>query len=117
MSTESDRVRLQEMLEAAKRAVRFAEGRSRSDLEDEDDPLVHALMRLITVVGEAADHVTPQARSELPEIPWPDVVNMRHRLVHAYFDVNLEILWATVQRSLPELIRHLEAGLGSPDDA
>lgn len=111
MPSESDGIRLQEMLDAARRAVRFAEGRSRADLDDEEDPLVHALVRLVAVIGEAAYHVSVETRSELDEIPWPDVVNMRHRLIHAYFDIDLDILWATVQRSLPDLIGHLEAHL------
>ncbi|MCD6552915.1 MAG: DUF86 domain-containing protein [Anaerolineae bacterium] len=39
----------------------------------------------------------------LPSLPWDDIIGMRHRLVHAYFDINLDILWTTVQKDLPEL--------------
>ncbi|MGD2114477.1 MAG: DUF86 domain-containing protein [Acidobacteriota bacterium] len=117
MPSEPDRIRLQEMLDAARKAVRFAEGRSRAVLDDEDEPLMDALARLVAVIGEAAHHVSVETRSELDEIPWPDVVNMRHRLIHAYFDVDLDILWATVQRSLPELVGHLEAHLAESGGA
>lgn len=58
--------------------------------------LTFALVRAVEVVGEAASKVTPQGRSELPAIPWTSVVGMRNRLVHAYFDVDLDILWNTV---------------------
>jgi uncharacterized protein with HEPN domain len=95
----------------------LAEGRSRAALDDEDEPLMDALARLVAVIGEAAHHVSVETRSELDEIRWPDVVNMRHRLIHAYYDVDLDILWATVQRSLPELIGHLEAHLAEPEGA
>lgn len=105
------------MLDAARKAVRVAEGRRRQDLEDEDDPLADGLVRLITVIGEAAGKVSPSARSELSQIPWADVVGMRNRLIHAYFEVDLDILWATVQDSLPSLIRSLEAGLGRGEPA
>jgi len=107
----ADRIRLQHMLDAAKKAVRLAEERSREDLDDEDDALRDALVRLISVVGEAASKVSPATCSELAEIPWPDVVGMRHRLIHAYFDVDLDILWATVQYSLPDLVESLESAL------
>jgi uncharacterized protein with HEPN domain len=108
---EDDRIRLQHMLDAAKKAKRLATGRNREELDSEDDPLQDALVHLITVLGEAANKVSSSTRSELAAIPWPDVVGMRNRLVHAYFDINLDILWATVQYSLPSLIRSLEAAL------
>lgn len=103
------------MLDAAKKALHFAEGRNRDDLEDEDDLLLHALVRLITVIGEAANRVGPETRSEL-DLPWPEVVGMRNRLTHAYFDINRDILWATVQKDLPVLIRTLETALAEPED-
>jgi uncharacterized protein with HEPN domain len=107
--SESDRIRLQHMLEAARRAVRLADGRERADLDDEDDPLGLALVQLVGAIGEAAYKVTPEGRAEIEDIPWPDIVGMRHRLIHAYYDINYEILWATVKVNLPDLIRTLEA--------
>lgn len=103
------------MLEAARRAVHLADGRERTDLEDEDDPLGPALVQLVGVVGEAAYKVSRKVRTDLEEIPWQDIVGMRHRLIHAYHDINYEILWATVKVSLPELIRLLEDADLEPD--
>ena len=107
MIDDSDRVRLRHMLDAARRAVRFAEGRSREELESEDDPLADALIRLVSLIGEAANQVSPAVQTELHDVPWSDVIGMRNRLIHAYFDLNLDILWATVQDSLPSLIESL----------
>jgi uncharacterized protein with HEPN domain len=45
----------------------------------------------------------------MPEAPWEDIIGMRHRLVHAYFDINLDILWQTIEQDLPALIPVLEA--------
>lgn len=109
MIEDSDRVRLRHMLDAARKAVRFAHGRSRNELESEDDPLADALIRLVSLIGEAATQVSPATRTELPGVPWSDVVGMRNRLVHAYFEINLDILWATVQVSLPALVESLSA--------
>lgn len=120
MIDRTDLVRLRHMLDAARTAVRLAEGGSREDLDDPNEALVHALVRLVSVVGEAAGRVGPETREQIAAIPWPDVVGMRNRLIHEYFDVNLGILWATVQDDLPQLIRDLEEAvpeLSVPDQA
>ena len=106
--TEQDRIRLQHMLDSARQAVEFAQGKSRKDL-DVDSMLVLALMKAIELVGEAANQVSPTAQKTLSSIPWQDIIAMRHRLVHSYFDINLDILWETIQQDLPELIASLEA--------
>jgi uncharacterized protein with HEPN domain len=106
-----DRIRLQHMLDAARKARRLAAGSDRKALDDEDNPLTDALSHLISVIGEAAARVNPGTRSELDEIPWSDIVGMRNRLIHAYFDINLDILWATVQGSLAPIIQALESVL------
>lgn len=116
MLTKDDQVRLRHMLDAARTAVGLAAGRSRADLEDQNDPLVHALVRLVSVIGEAAGKLSPAGQSELNEVRWPDLIGMRHRLIHDYFDINLDILWATVQVSLPDLIKNLEAALPESDE-
>lgn len=46
--------------------------------------------------------------ADVPGIPWDDIIGMRHRLVHAYFDINLDTLWRAAQQDLPELIAALE---------
>lgn len=111
MLPEPDRIRLQHMLDAAAKAVRLSAGHDRGELEDDDSPLPDALVHLISVIGEAAGRVSPDTRSALGGIPWPEMVSMRNRLIHAYFDINLDILWATVQDNLPPLIQYLESTL------
>jgi len=105
-----DRIRLQHMLDAACEAVQFSRGRSRVDLE-QDRLLAFGLVKAIEIVGEAAHQVGEDTRKVLTDIPWDDIVGMRHRLVHAYFDINLDILWATVEHDLPPLIEKLRASL------
>lgn len=72
-----------------------------------------ALTRAVEIVGEAAAQVSEAGRDELPAIPWAQIVGMRNRLVHAYFDINRNILWDTVHRSLPMLIAQLKAATAS----
>jgi uncharacterized protein with HEPN domain len=65
----------------------------------------------IEIIGEAPYQVSDITRKQLPGVPWDDIIGMRHRMVHAYSDINLDILWRTVQDDLPALIAGLEASL------
>ena len=102
-----DLVRLRHMLDAAQEARTFAAGKARQDLNT-SRMLVLSLLKDIEIIGEAASQVSPQTRSTTPEIPWQDLVGMRNRLVHAYFNIDLDIVWDTVCNDLPALIVTLE---------
>jgi uncharacterized protein with HEPN domain len=105
-----DTIRLRHMLDAAREAMEFASGRTRSDL-DRNRMLVLSLVKDIEIIGEAAFRISPVTRAQLQDIPWDDIVAMRHRLVHAYFDINLDILWRTVMHDLPSLVELLQPHL------
>jgi uncharacterized protein with HEPN domain len=95
------------MLDAAKEAVEFAAGKSRKDFDD-DRMLTLAITKSIEIIGEAATKVSESCKAENNNIPWNDVAGMRNRLIHGYFDINLDIVWETIQTDLPELIESLE---------
>jgi uncharacterized protein with HEPN domain len=105
--------RIRHMIEAGEQALAFVQGRNRSDL-DGDAMLRLALTRAVEILGEAAAQVSEAGRAELPAVPWPRVIGMRNRLVHAYFDINLDILWDTVELALPTLLAQLR-GLSETD--
>jgi len=102
-----DRWRVGHMIEAAETALEFVAGRSRADL-DTDAMLRMALTRAVEIVGEAASQVSDEGRSELASVPWAQIVGMRNRLVHAYFEINRDILWDTVQLAMPALLAQLK---------
>lgn len=106
-----DVVRLRHMLDAAREAIEFAADTSREDL-DRDRKLTLALVKDIEIIGEAAYQTSEETRRQLTNIAWEDIIGMRHRLVHAYFDINLNILWQTVMNDLPPLIEALRNALG-----
>jgi uncharacterized protein with HEPN domain len=106
-----DAVRLRHMLDAAREATEFARGKRREDLNG-DRKLALALVKDIEIIGEAAYQISEDTRRQLPAISWDDIVGMRNRLVHAYFDINLDILWRTLQDDLPPLIETLRNALG-----
>jgi len=102
-----DLIRLRHMLDAGNDAMAFAANRKRQEL-DTDRMLALSLLKCIEIVGEAASHVTRELRAQHPQIPWEDIIGMRHRLIHAYYDVNLGILWKTVTEDLPPLLEMLK---------
>jgi uncharacterized protein with HEPN domain len=106
-----DRWRICHMIEACEHALAFVAGRARADL-DRDAMLRLALTRAVEVVGEAAGKVSDEGRAELVEVPWAQIVGMRNRLIHAYFDINRDILWDTVQLALPPLLAQLKPAIG-----
>ncbi len=103
-----DAVRIRHMIEAAEAAQRFVAGRKRGDL-DQDDMLLFALVRAIEIVGEAASKVSPETKAATPDVPWPAIVAMRNRLVHAYFDIDRDILWKTISVEIPDLLSLLRS--------
>jgi uncharacterized protein with HEPN domain len=102
----TDRVRLLHMLDAAREAVGFAAGRTRSDL-DSDRMLNLSLVPLIEIVGEAAARVSPETQAKHPEI------GMRHRIAHGYDEINFDIVWEVATVDLPPLIAQLEGALSA----
>ena len=109
-----DRIRVQHMLEAAAEASAFIKDRSPEDLS-RDRILLLALVKEIEIIGEAATQVSEELRDGSPYIPWARIKGMRNRLIHAYSDVNVGMVWSTVVSDLPELLRSLETLLASEE--
>jgi uncharacterized protein with HEPN domain len=108
----NDIVRLRHILDAALEAVAFSQGRKREDL-DNDRMLSLSRVRLLEITGEAARSVSPAGRDAYPKVVWKKMVGMRDRLIHGYFDVNLDVIGETVTEDLPPLIVQLENILSS----
>lgn len=104
MPRPDDNFRLQHLIEAAEKAIAYAAGRDRAALDD-DELLRLALTKLVEIVGEAAKQVSAPTRQAYPAVPWSAAARMRDRLVHHYFDINLDVLWTTVTVDLPELLK------------
>lgn len=102
-----DLIRIRHMIDAARDAVGFVAGKSRRDL-DGDRKLALALFKSIEIIGEAATNVSAECRDAVPDIPWKVIIGMRNRLVHAYFEIDLDVVWYTATVSLPSLIPVLE---------
>ena len=103
MTPPEDLVRLQHLRDAAEKATQFSSGKTRGDLDD-DELLRLALTKLVEIVGEAAKQVSGPTRAAYPEVPWRAAARMRDRLVHHYFDIDLDVLWETITADLPRLL-------------
>ena len=93
---------LQDILTTIEMTEKFVAGLSFDDFQN-DDKTVFAVTRAIEVIGEAAKNIPLAIREQYPEIPWKGVTGMRDKLIHAYFGVNLKVLWDTTQQDLPVL--------------
>ena len=63
----------------------------------------YAVLRALEIIGEATKNVSKEMKAKHPEVNWSDIAGMRDRLIHQYFGVNLDLVWATVKKDLPEL--------------
>lgn len=102
-----DEAYLLDMLLAARDAQNFARGLTREQFQASRLHQVAAL-KVLETIGEAASRVSEPLRATHPQIPWREIIGTRNRLVHAYFEVELDEVWDTVQNDLPPLIAALE---------
>jgi uncharacterized protein with HEPN domain len=103
MTQHEDKVRLRHMLDYSRKAVAMIGGRAREEL-DRDEMLSLALTRAVEIIGEAATRVSQSSQQRHRQIPWPEIIGLRNRLVHGYDAVDVDILWNIIQQDLPSLI-------------
>ena len=110
MSRRDDTVPMRHMLDHAREVVVMVHGRTRQDL-DADRMFQLALTRLLEIIGEAAARVTPAGRARHHDIPWPEIVSTRNRIVHGYDTVDYDVVWDIATLEVPVLIATLERAL------
>ena len=108
-----DSFHLRHMLEACRISRQFSQDRVRADLET-DLMFLYALVKAVEIIGEAASHVSDGFQASHSGIEWLDIIGMRNWLVHAYYDINHDTVWETVQDDIPVLVSKLETLLEQP---
>ncbi|MBL8773791.1 MAG: DUF86 domain-containing protein [Phenylobacterium sp.] len=109
--TERDRSLLEDMRAFARDAVEFLGERDAADLLA-DKRTQYAVIRAVELVGEAASKVSADTRTSAPDLPWREAIGTRNILIHAYHELDLRLVVATVREHLPPLILRLNALLG-----
>jgi uncharacterized protein with HEPN domain len=104
---EHDLVRLQHMLDATSKILDYTDNCVREDL-DNDEKLALALVRLLEILGEAAKNISEPAKRKYPHIPWRQIADARNRLIHGYFDIDLNVVWQIVSTDIPTLNTQLK---------
>lgn len=107
MSRRDDRASLKDMLSHAREAVKLLGDASREEL-GRNRVMQLALTQLVEIVGEAANRVSVETQQANHEIPWPQIVGMRNRLIHGYDIIDFDLLRDTVTNDLPPLIEALQ---------
>jgi uncharacterized protein with HEPN domain len=102
----SDLIRIRHMFDAAGEITAFCDGKTKTDFKA-DRKLVLAVLKDLEIIGEAAARITDVTRSLYPGVQWEDIIGMRNRLIHGYFDVNEDIVWNTLISDLPRLTSQL----------
>ncbi|GAV22218.1 DUF86 domain-containing protein [Carboxydothermus pertinax] len=72
-----------------------------------DNKTIDAVVRNLEIIGEAANKIPNEITKHFPEIPWNAMRGIRNILIHEYFGINLEIIWETIQRDIPDLIKKI----------
>lgn len=102
-----DEAFLLDILNAAETARKFSAKLTKKEFLE--NPLVQSgVLHQIIIIGEAVKRLSAQYRQNHPKIPWKFIAGMRDRITHGYFEVDLEEVWNTVEKDLPELIKYLK---------
>jgi uncharacterized protein with HEPN domain len=107
---------LEHIRKATAEACSFVEGLTKDAFLD-DKRTQNAVVMSIVIIGEAAPRIIeryPTFAAQHPEVPWRSMRGMRNRIAHGYFDINLDVVWETLQSALPQLLQNLPA---APADA
>ena len=107
MSERLDLDCIEDILEAARRAIDYCAGVTYNEFIA-DTKTQDAVARNIEILGEAVKCLSETVRRESPAVPWKNIAGMRDRLIHGYFGVNWDIVWDVVKNDLPPLMADLE---------
>lgn len=106
--SEADIIRLRHMLDACDEIRVFTKRISEREFQTHR-MLILATLKELELIGEAASKVSLSFRKKHPQVPWKTIIAMRNRLIHGYFDINLDIVWRTVHQEIPPLTKLLKA--------
>ncbi len=100
MSRRSVPLLLEDIWESVEKIERYVSGLNH-DAFVKDDKTTDSVVRNLQIIGEAANRLPQEFKTRHSDIEWPKVIGLRHRIVHDYFNVDVEIVWEIIQKDLP----------------
>lgn len=104
------RLRIEDILESIEKIQRYTHGMSFDDFIA-NELVFDAVVRNISIIGEASNHIPERIQELYPDVPWDEMRGIRNVLVHEYFGISATVLWYTIEHNLPPLIPMLKAVL------
>jgi uncharacterized protein with HEPN domain len=107
MSKRGDKLYFEDIATSIERIEEYIVG---MDFESfsKDYKTIDAVIRNLSIVGEAVNNLSEEATKKNPQIPWIEIIGMRNKIIHEYFGIDEEILWKTIKEDLPEFRRLLK---------
>ena len=103
---EDDTTRLRHILDACDEILDFT--RVMSEKQFLVNRMLHlAVVHLLEIIGEAGNSVSQKIKNKYSSIPWINIIGMRNRLIHGYFDIDLNIVWQTIKTDIPFLRKEI----------
>ncbi len=106
MQSDKNSVRLKHIIDAVNDVIKLSFGKKRTDLES-DQIFGLAMVRLIEIIGEAANSIDVEFRAKYPKIPWSQMIATRNKLIHGYYNVENELIWEIISKDIPNLQKQL----------
>ena len=107
---------LEHIRDAIARISRYTAGKIEADFLG-DELVQDGVIRNLEIIGEAVTKLSPELKARYAGVQWGEIAGMRNRLIHGYISVNLEIVWSTVQKVVPDFlgkITDIQRELGLP---
>ena len=101
---------LEDMMDAAQKILSYTSGMNFDDFTN-DDKTIDAVVRNFEIIGEAANRVPDNFKSDHPEIEWRRMKGLRNRIIHEYFGINYETVWKIKEENIPELVELIQRAM------